>query len=386
MTIDPENLTVAKVKANLLNDYVKQKERSGAGQEETKPAVFLGKTDRRRKPFPGQCCRCKQTGHKSFECQAPEEEAGSSRESGGEVAGRLPTKKKAFQLRRPDAEEGEETVPRGGFAFMTKTTELKRKGGSEVTWIIDSGCTDHMVNDSSLFLAEQTLKSSYPVSLAEEGQAIAATKVGFISAMSYVQGKEYLCEVSDVLYAPGLRHNLLSVSRLEKAGFSVVFRNGVVELLDGNTIFAVGKRTQDLYELSFTLNRVEANSIQANVDRNILWHRRLAHLGIKSVRDLARRQMAKGIDSSITDSAELCEACIMGKHSRPPFRSRESRASRPLERVHTDVCGPITPATWDGKRDEVFPRFKEYKAMVEAGFDLPLQRPLSKLRCDNGGE
>lgn len=71
--------------------------------------------------------------------------------------------------------------------------------------------------------------------------------------------------------------------------------------------------------------------------------------------------------------------------------------------MHTDVCGPITPKTWDGKRyfltfvddcthftvayliasrDEVAQRFRDYKAMVEAGFGVKLAR----LRSDNGGE
>lgn len=116
-------------------------------------------------------------------------------------------------------------------------------------WIIDSECTDHMTNDDTLFLVEHQLSAGYQMSLAEIGQVIKATKIGFIASSSAVDGREYDCHISDVLFAPGLRHNLLSVSRLENAGFATVFREGGVELWAGDTLFAVGRRRNDLYEL-----------------------------------------------------------------------------------------------------------------------------------------
>jgi hypothetical protein len=45
------------------------------------------------------------------------------------------------------------------------------------------------------------------------------------------------------------------------------------------------------------------------------------------------------------------KACIVDKHRRTPFSAAARfRATEPLELVHGDLCGPITPATHGGKR------------------------------------
>lgn len=395
-TVDPGSLTVTRVKARLISEELKRSERDSSwNQQDQNQAAFLGKTKR----FMGRCWKCKQTGHKANQCNFSDE--GGKGENSGATSGT----RKVFQLRRRDASPKDD--PGGAFAFCTGGSLGKAAvdpKARNIRWIVDSGCTDHMVSEDTFFLVQKTLETPYPVSLAEENQAIVVTKAGFISCVSHVEEKEYRCDISDVLYAPGLRHNLLSVSRLEKSGFTVIFRNGEVEFWSGNILFAVGSRCQDLYEVSFEMNVGEINAAQGQaVAKNLLWHRRFGHLGMRNVCDLANSKMVNGIDFSVTDSLGLCEACIMGKHFRCPFGTRTTRASRPLERVHTDVCGPITPSTWDGKRyfltfiddcthftiafliasrDEVLQCFKEYKAMVEAGFGLKL----SRLRCDNGGE
>ena len=89
---------------------------------------------------------------------------------------------------------------------------------------------------------------------------------------------------------------------------------------------------------------------------------------------------------------EACEGCIMGKHNRSPFPKKSSRVTKkPLELVHSDVCGPISVESIGGSRyfitfiddysrfvvtytmkrkDEALDKFKEYVAMVEC-FILP---------------
>ncbi len=83
----------------------------------------------------------------------------------------------------------------------------------------------------------------------------------------------------------------------------------------------------------------------------------------------------------------MCEAYIEGKHQRTYFFKNEAtRASKLLELVHSDVCGPMKTTSRGGARyfvtfiddfsrkthvyllkakGKVFDKFKAYKALVE---------------------
>jgi len=46
----------------------------------------------------------------------------------------------------------------------------------------------------------------------------------------------------------------------------------------------------------------------------------------------------------------MCKICIEAKHTRTKFDNKRTKASRPLQIVHTDLCGLINPTTWDGNK------------------------------------
>eukprot|EP00253_Pinus_taeda_P028984 PITA_28984 len=107
-------------------------------------------------------------------------------------------------------------------------------------------------------------------------------------------------------------------------------------------------------------------------------------------------------DIRIPDNT-ICKSCQFGKQSRTNFPEKEGSASRPLELVHTNVCGPsrkrsprgeeyfilfiydYSRMVWIGlmkHKDEAFEKFKSFKALVENESD----HKIKCLRSDIGGE
>src|SRR6266496_916726 len=62
-----------------------------------------------------------------------------------------------------------------------------------------------------------------------------------------------------------------------------------------------------------------------------LWHLRFGHASSTALRKL--KQIKSTYDST------KCVPCIRAKKTHKPFHSSESKATQPLERVHSDICG-----------------------------------------------
>ena len=82
----------------------------------------------------------------------------------------------------------------------------------------------------------------------------------------------------------------------------------------------------------------------------------------------------------------MCKGCVQGKNVKHSFPNSDSRAKRVLDIVHSDVCGPMSATSLSGyvyyvsfiddysrktliyllkAKNEVFGKFKEFKALVE---------------------
>ena len=82
------------------------------------------------------------------------------------------------------------------------------------------------------------------------------------------------------------------------------------------------------------------------------WHRRLGHLGMRAMQQLsAASGMSMGYSNEDAVAAvRECEVCALTKQSTSPYNPDQRTSSRPLELVHTDVCGPFATTTPSGGR------------------------------------
>jgi hypothetical protein len=125
-------------------------------------------------------------------------------------------------------------------------------------------------------------------------------------------------------------------------------------------------------------------------------------LGYSGLRDLVKKQSMQGLPNLDFEN-KFREGCVIGKPTRRQFKKSKFSVTRPLELIHTDICGPITPDSFSGneyfitfiddysrkclvyfieKKSETFEIFKKLKIMVEK----TTRKKIWSLRSDKYGE
>ena len=49
-------------------------------------------------------------------------------------------------------------------------------------------------------------------------------------------------------------------------------------------------------------------------------------------------------------SSDFCETCVKGKMTKLPFNGSRAPTSQILERIHSDLCEPISPVAYNGAK------------------------------------
>uniref|UniRef100_A0ACD5U8P7 Uncharacterized protein n=1 Tax=Avena sativa TaxID=4498 RepID=A0ACD5U8P7_AVESA len=211
-------------------------------------------------------------------------------------------------------------------------------------------------------------------------------------------------QLVDVYWIPRLKSNIVSIGQLDESGFPTHVEGGFMTVHDNDKVLVakVPRSRNRLYIVHLRI--VQPVCLAAHVDDEAWrWHSRFAHQSFDSLEKMSRNGMVRGMPA-IRHVEQLCEACIAGKHRRASFPAvAKYRAAEPLELVHADLCGPITPATIGGKRYFLLMvdnhsrymwltllKTKGEAAAAIRRFQAEAQkeskRPLRVLRTDRGGE
>jgi hypothetical protein len=277
-------------------------------------------------------------------------------------------------------------------------------------WWLDSGCSRHMTGvkeDLSNYNEfEQKNDPRHQVTLADKSVVPGEGEGDLCMYLRDEKEEKVAVKFKEVMYVPKLKKRLISIGQLVLNNTAeVTFRDQTVTLSTGGRKFVFGNRFGKLYELSYEL--VPASCYFAVDDKSIsLWHLRFGHLNINDVKRLSSEEMVEGMPVVKSKPVNVdCEGCALGKQARYPFQKNHQgkRTSVVLERVHSDVCGPMNIASVGGssyyvtfiddfsnyvwvhllkQKSEVFAKFKEFLAVAQNLTD----RRLKRFRFDNGGE
>ena len=385
-TLPAATLTVDFILGRLMHEEAKMTE-AGTLEASTSNAMMVqGHQNRRAGRFRGRCFSCGEFGHIAAKCPQGGEEDRRPGHGGGAVAKRA--------------------QHRGGFAMKTASSS----GGLEKdAWIVDSGASHHLCKDRAS-MSQYAPMPPVKIHLADNRSIMAVGRGRVTLRVPGQDGESELVTLREVWYVPGLESNLLSVKRATDMGVTVSFWGSmcIFRAPGGETLASATKR-DGLYILDQAPagHHAKAAAAPAPVGPNI-WHQRLGHVAMQTATKLAGSDAVTGM--ALTEEGEgdpdhktFCETCALTKMTHGPYPHRGHRADAALDLIHTDVCGPVTPATLGGAayvltliddhsrhvwmclmrtKSEAFGRIKEWETMVTT----QTGRSVKCIRSDGGGE
>ncbi|GJT74035.1 retrovirus-related pol polyprotein from transposon TNT 1-94 [Tanacetum coccineum] len=109
-------------------------------------------------------------------------------------------------------------------------------------------------------------------------------------------------------------------------------------------IVMIAPRVKDVYVLDMTSSAQESCFFaKASENLNWLWHKRLAHLNLKTINKLAKQNLVIGLPLLVYSKDKPCSSCEKGKHHRVSFKIKQtSSIKKRLHFIHMDLFRPVT--------------------------------------------
>jgi transposase InsO family protein len=263
--------------------------------------------------------------------------------------------------------------------------------------VIDSGCTNHMTGEESMFESLKESDGDHYITFAgnQKGKVLGTGNIDLNSKFS----------VSKVLLVESLGYNLLSISQLCASGFNCLFTNEGVTIIrrsDGSVAFK-GVLKGKLYLVDFSQEKAQLDTCLVAKSRlGWLWYRRLAHVGMRNLNKLLKEGHILGLTNISFDKDRICSACQAGKQVGIPHPSKIIITTvKPSELLHLDLFGPVAYMSIGGNKYGLvivddYSRFtwvfflhdksvvqdtlKKFAKTAQNEFDTKIK----KLRSDNG--
>ena len=221
------------------------------------------------------------------------------------------------------------------------------------TWWIDSEATTHVTNLMQGFLTTRKPKESEK--FLYMGNRL---QVGVIAVGTYCLLLEtgHRIDLLNTFYVPSISRNLVSLSKLDATGYSILFTSGQLSLMLNSVTVGSGILCDGLYKISLnhefaqvliTLHsNVGSKRGLINENSSILWHRRLGHISRERIEKLVKEGILQNLD--FTDF-HVCVDCIKGKQTKHTKKG-VIRSNELLEIIHTDICGPLSVPCFIGEK------------------------------------
>ena len=299
-------------------------------------------------------------------------------------------------------DDGEEPM-----TYTFAATMLAETGSTCETELYDSGATRHMSPYRHKFISFIPIQKKI-LTAADGGHFEAVGKGDMRVSMPNGKTTSRIL-LKDVLYAPKMGVTLISIGKIDIAGYAALFHRSQLRIFSSmkeKKMLAQIPMKNGLYRVEHERDVDVAAVVLPEVVSIEKLHRVMGHIAPEAAKTSVTKGLVEGF--KLDDSSKMpgtCDSCEYGKaHRKPIKKEREAlRAGKIGEEVHSDVWGPSPIQTIGGReyysaftddysrysklylqrlKSETFTAYKQYEAYLlrQKGAHI------KKLHTDHGGE
>ena len=220
---------------------------------------------------------------------------------------------------------------------------------SKLGTCVDSGASRDYCPDRTKFSNYKPIDRNITTA---DGRTIKAIGMGDMLVELPNGSKKTKTVFKNAIHAPDMAFTLISISRLDKAGYSVTFNKGMCTIKNkaGSTIATI-PHSDGLYRVVGSKEPRERDYANVASEKMTISeaHRKLGHIAHAAIRHAISQGYITGIELDINSQPEFCEACAKAKSARQPYpKESHTRATKYGERVHWDLWGPASVKSLNG--------------------------------------
>ena len=367
------DLKLDKVINDLMNEHQLNKEQGKEKMKSTLNAIHSNGKDQKR------CHYCGLTGHAFAECRRLEQDEkngsvranifiqgtkrGGSKRFGQSQSKPADSESKVKQEPKPAAgtSASKPNEPNGGkkmkihsAAILSASSKVQLRRDK---YHIDTGAGEQIANllDGCIALENSTYRD--PVYSANDSPM----EVRGVGTYRLIGTGNNAIELTDVLYVPDAVSSFISYGCLDRKGYGISGRNGVlyIQAQNSDEVIITGRLVdENLYECDLKPYKVDIpRSIVCRISKSrpsedsqngevIEWHSKLDHVGLQDLKKIEGK-----LEIVVQPSIPLnCLICKLAKMTRDQFLRIGIQTTQPLEVVHSDLSGIIRLPNFDGAR------------------------------------
>ena len=203
----------------------------------------------------------------------------------------------------------------------------------EIEWVLDSGCSDHIINNINYYYNYIDLKDLVDVKVGD-GRILKATKIGVFVHYFTVYNELKLNTMRNVFFVEKMDKSLISFSKVTMMNKIVSIDNiSKIYSKSNNELNGIAFKTNNIYKMYSIIKSQEVHmseQMTCNYTQKEKYHKLLGHVNFNYLDILCTNKLVNGMPNELENEYLKCGTCVQNKTHNIKFENNRHKSKEML--------------------------------------------------------